>query len=75
MNCDKLAAATSRLFFFGAFVLFALAVVEKIANFTGYTVLRVYRGGRLLDFSVVLLVFVIALQLRAMRESLKKTDS
>jgi hypothetical protein len=56
----------------GAFALLALAVLEKIANVSSYTILQMYRGGRFLEFAVVLLIFVIAMQVRAMREELKK---
>jgi hypothetical protein len=73
MTFEKMVSAASRLFFLGAFVLLALAVLERIANASGYTILKMYSGGRLLEFSVVLVIFVIALQLRAMREELKKT--
>lgn len=72
MNIDRFMSATSRLFFLVAFVLLALSVLEKIANVSGYTILQTYRGGRLLEYAVVLLIFVIAIQLRAMREELKK---
>jgi hypothetical protein len=69
---EKLASAVSRFFFVGAFVLLALAVLERIANVFGYTILKMYRGGRFLEFAVVLLIFVIAMQLRAMRDELKR---
>jgi hypothetical protein len=72
MRFESLFSAASRLFFAGAFVLLALAVLEKAANATGYTILRVYPGGRLLEFAVVLLIFVVAMQLRAMRDDLKR---
>jgi hypothetical protein len=68
---EKLISMVSRIFFFGAFVLFALALIEKVANATGYTILRLYRGGRVLEFAVVLLVFVIALQLREIKDRLQ----
>jgi hypothetical protein len=68
---EKLISMVSRIFFFGAFVLFAFALIEKVANASGYTVLRLYRGGRLLEFAVVLLIFVIALQLREIKEELE----
>ena len=71
MSLDKLISGISRLFFFGAFVLLGLAVVERVANEAGYTILQVARAARLLDFAVVLLVFVIAMQLREMKEELK----
>ena len=72
MNLEKLVSMVSRLFFIGAFVLLGLALIERIANASGYTILQVYRGGRLLDVAVVLLIFVIAVQLREMKEALKK---
>jgi len=72
MSLEKLISMTSRLFFLGAFVLLGIAVIERIANATGYTILPLYRGGRLLEFAVVLLVFVIAIQLREIREELKR---
>ena len=73
MSLDKLVSLVSRLFFVGAFVLLALALFERIANAFGYTILQIYKGGRLLEFAVVLLVFVIAAQLREMKEELKRT--
>ncbi len=72
MSLEKLISMTSSLFFLGAFVLLGLALIERVANATGYTILRVYRGGRLLEVAVILLIFVIATQLREMKEELKK---
>lgn len=73
MSLDRLSSWVSRLFFLGAFVLLGIAVIERVANVFGYTiVLRAYTGGRLLELAVVLLVFVIALLLRQMREELRK---
>jgi hypothetical protein len=72
MSLEKLVSLVSRLFFLGAFVLLGLALIERIANAFGYTILQVYSGSRLLDAAVVLLVFVIAVQLREMKEELKK---
>jgi len=72
MSLEKLVSLVSRLFFLGAFVALGLALIERIANASGYTILRVYGGGRLLEVAVVLLVFVIAIQLREMREELKR---
>ncbi len=68
---DKLLSWVSRLFFLGAFVLLGLAVLERIANLFGYTFSPTYQSGRLLEFAVALLVFVIAMQLRQMKEGLK----
>jgi hypothetical protein len=62
-----------RLFFAGAFVLFAVAVAERVVNSAGYTFLGAagYPAGRLLEFAVVLLVFVISLLLRELRDELR----
>lgn len=60
-----------RIFFLGAFIFVGLAVVEKILNFVGYTLLRSqYSPGRLLEFSVISLLFVVVLQLREINISL-----
>ena len=72
MNLEKLISGASRLFFLGAFLLLALAVCEKIANVAGYTILHVYRGGQLLDFASVLLLFVIATKMREVSKELKR---
>jgi len=73
---DKLISVVSRIFFFGAFVLFGLAVIERIAYAAGYTIILVgsFTGGRLMEIAVVLLVFVIAMQLREMKGELKKRN-
>jgi len=72
MGLEKLILVTSRFFFLGAYVLLGLALIERIANAFGYTVLQAFRGGRLLEFAVVFLIFVIAIQLREIREDFKK---
>jgi hypothetical protein len=60
-----------RIFFFGSFLLAGLAVVEKVFNLLGYTLLReVYAPMRLLEFSAIGLLFVITLQLRDIKISL-----
>jgi hypothetical protein len=72
MTLQTLESLVSRLFFLGAFLLLVLAVVERIANELGYTVLRAVKAVTALEMAVVLLVFVIAIQLRAIRETLKR---
>jgi hypothetical protein len=73
MNLEKLISMVSRLFFLGAFGLLGLGVMEVVANATGYTIITTfqYRAGRLVEFAAVLLVFVITMQLREMKEELK----
>ena len=73
MNFENLTSIVSRVFFFGAFLLLALAVIEAAVRLGGYTILRgAYSAGRLLELAAVLLVFVIALLLRQLREALAK---
>lgn len=57
----------SRIFFVIAFILAGVAVWEKLANVMGQTLLRGYAPSRLLELSVVILMFVIAIQLREMK--------
>ena len=62
----------SRIMFVGAFVLAGLAVWEKVINFFGFTLPFLGAGGyapsRLLELSAVSLLFVIALQLRELKQ-------
>ena len=69
MKLQSLASLFNRLFFLGAFVLFAAAVIEKLANLAGYTVIgQTYTPGRLFEFAAVMLLFVITLLLRDVRD-------
>ncbi len=72
MNLEKLESVVSRVFFFGAFLLFVFALVERLAHQFGYSIQQVTRPVTLMETAVVLLVFVIAIQLRAIREALKR---
>lgn len=67
----------ARLFFFTSFLLLAIAVVERFVNLFGFTMLGSgqYTPGRLLEFAGVMLLFVMALLLRQVREGLKKTGA
>ena len=66
----------SRFFFFAAFGLLGLEIIERIANGAGYTIILLGRfsAGRLLEIAAVLLVFVIAIQIREIRQELKKKN-
>jgi hypothetical protein len=70
MNISSL---VSRLFFGLAFALLLVAIFEKLANLTGYTILRGFDPGRLLDYATVLLVFVIAILVRQIRDASVRT--
>jgi hypothetical protein len=73
MDFAKWISPASRLFFVAAFVLLAAALTERVANAVGYTVLGgAFSGGRLLEIAAILLIFVIAIQVREMREELRR---
>ena len=78
MDLDKVTSLLSRIFFAAAFALLGLAVLERLANELGYTflinlpVLRTVPTSGLIEYAAVLLVFVIALQLRDIREGLRQ---
>ena len=70
MNLESLASICNRLFFIGAFALFAIAMLEKLTNVLGYTIIgQSYSPGRLFEFAAIMLLFVITLLLRNIRES------
>ena len=73
MNYEAVGSIVSRVFFVGAFSLIVLAVAEQVANLFGYTLLRgTYSAGRLMELAATLLIVVIALLLRQVREELRK---
>ena len=72
MSFDTLNSMVSRVFFFGGFGLLGLAILEGVVNLFGYTIMRHYSAGRLLEFAAMLFILVIALLLRQVREELKK---
>lgn len=68
---EKLISLVSRILFVTSFLLTAVAMWEKLANIFGYTFVRYYSPSRILLFSALVLLFVIALQLREIKLSLK----
>lgn len=81
MGLDKITSLASRVFFAAAFALLGLAILERLANEAGYTflislpVLRTVPTSGLIEYAVVLLVFVIALLLREIRDALGRRPS
>ncbi len=65
---SQFTSLASRVLFVGSFLLAALAVLEKAVNVFGFTLLRTYAPWRILEFAAVMLLFVIALQLRELKE-------
>ncbi len=72
MNTEKLESALSPWFFLGAFVLLVVGVIERIANAFGASILQVVRSFTLLETAVVLLAFVIAIELKAIRKAVER---
>jgi len=69
---SDLTSAISRVLFVTSFVLAGSAVLEKLVNLFGYTVLQErYEPWRLLEFAAVALLFVFALQLREIHHTLE----
>lgn len=67
---ETLFSLVSRVLFFAAFGLLGLALFEQGSNMLGLTLLRgAYSSGRLMELSAVLLVFVITLLLRQIRDA------
>jgi len=71
----QLTSIVCRIFFIGSFLLAGSSVSEKLANLFGLTFLKVYSPWRLMEFSLVALLFVIALQLREIKISLDTKGS
>jgi len=73
MNFEKFNSIVSRLFFFGAFFLLVLAVVERVALSLGASLLlESFEPGRLLEYAAILMIFVIAILLRQIRGSSRR---
>ena len=61
-------ALIRRIFFYGSFVLAAIAVIEKVANVFKYTLMKsVFVPARLLEFAAIGLLFSMAMQLHQIR--------
>lgn len=74
MNLDRLNSLACRFFFLVSLTLLTVAVLERFINFFGYTFLGGlgYRAGRLLEFASIMILFVVALLLRSVREEMRK---
>ncbi len=69
MNMTMIYRLFARLFFFLALGILSVAIIEILVNFLDYTILRgAYTAGRLIELSAALMVFVIAVLLRQIRD-------
>ncbi len=77
MDLEQYSSIASRIGFYGAAVLVFMAVVERLANIFGYTAFWATAAtpGRMLEYSGILLLFVIALLLRQIRVQLNTGDT
>jgi hypothetical protein len=70
---DKINSIICRFFFFIAGILLLLAFLERLVRLFGYTLHWIpYDPIRLIEFSTILIIFVIALLMRQVRELLRK---
>lgn len=67
----QLSSTASRVLFAAAVLMAGLAILEKLANFLGYTLtfLGNYGPSRLLELAAVALLFVISMQLREIKQN------
>ncbi len=73
MGIDKLLEVAKRVLFLASFVLLAIALWERFINYFGYTIAGTsYTPGRMLEFASIMLLFVIAIQLRQTRQDLQR---
>ena len=74
MENEKFMSMMSRLFFFGALVLLALAIVEKGLNLVGQSIPGLDMSpAQLKDWTLTPLLFVMAIVLRQIREESKRS--
>ena len=72
----QLTSIVCRVLFVVAFLLAGLGVWERLLRVFGYTIFRgAYEPWRLFEFSAVILLFVMALQLREIRMALRAKGS
>jgi hypothetical protein len=73
MGWEKMQSAMSRVFFFAAFLLLAVAVLERLVNYFGVTFLgATYTPGRMLEYAGIMLLFVIAILMRQARDEFRR---
>ena len=70
MNMTMIYHLFARLFFFLALGMLGIAIIEIVVNFFDYTILSgTYTAGRLIELSAALLIFVITVLLRQIRDA------
>ncbi len=72
---DKLTSIFSRVFFSVALLLLLLGVLDRIIGLFGWTLAWYHEAGRVLEFSGIMMIFVIGLLLRQIRDELKQQST
>ena len=76
MTMQNLLHNAGRLFFLGASATIVLAFMEGVAQIFGISLIaEAYPPGRLLELAATLLIFVIAVLLREIRDTLRANQS
>jgi hypothetical protein len=69
----KLTSFFNRLFFITAIILFIIAVVDWFLRLFGWTFSWIsYQPGRIFEFAAMLMIVVMVLLLRQIRDAVKK---
>ena len=72
MNLEYVYKHVGRIFFIIASVAIAVAFLEWLGDFAGFSVTaNQYTAGRLLEAAAALLIFVVAVLLRQIRDELR----
>ncbi len=71
MDFDTISKYLARTLFLFAAAAIAFAFLEWIAEFFDYSLTEAYSAGRVLELAATLLVFVIAVLLRQIRNELR----
>ena len=72
MNFESVYEYVARTLFIIASAAIAVAFLERFGEFFGFSILgEMYEAGRLLELAATLLVFVIAVLLRQVRDELR----
>jgi hypothetical protein len=74
MSIDKLCSLLARTAFLISGLLLVLAIVEKVVNVAGYTLIRMWDPPRMLELAATVMIFVIALLLRQIREDGRRSS-
>lgn len=76
MSVEKLQSSVSDLFFYGAFALLALALVERVlvSGLDVSLINQSYGPWRLSQFAAVLMGFVAVIALREIRDELRRRN-